>query len=208
MIDTVFELRNYLLHPGQRDTLIALFEREFIESQEAVGAHVLGTFRAPDSPDHFVWLRSFQDMDTRAAALNAFYTGPVWRAHSAAANATMIDSDNVHLLRNAGTTLRIPVARAPIGATALSPRMYVADIYSLREGGDALASHAAQDPQVVATFATENTPNNFPALPVREEIVFVALRCFGRVDWPAPIPGMPAPQQTLRLQPTARSLLR
>src|SRR5512143_3890578 len=33
----VVELRDYTLHPGRRDELIALFEGEFIEAQEAAG---------------------------------------------------------------------------------------------------------------------------------------------------------------------------
>jgi hypothetical protein len=31
------ELRQYTLHPGKRDVLIDLFDREFVESQEALG---------------------------------------------------------------------------------------------------------------------------------------------------------------------------
>ncbi|WP_406513549.1 hypothetical protein [Streptomyces sp. NBC_00161] len=33
----IVELRQYTLHPGARDTLIALFEREFVAGQEAAG---------------------------------------------------------------------------------------------------------------------------------------------------------------------------
>lgn len=33
----VVELRQYTLHPGKRDVLIDLFDREFIEPQEALG---------------------------------------------------------------------------------------------------------------------------------------------------------------------------
>src|SRR5919199_1692664 len=88
----VLELRQYTLHPGRRDELIELFDREFVESQEAVGAQVLGQFRDLDDQDRFVWLRGFADMATRGRALPAFYGGPVWREHSAKANATMIDS--------------------------------------------------------------------------------------------------------------------
>src|SRR5262245_51144560 len=83
----VIELRDYTLHPGRRDELIALFEREFIESQEALGMRVLGTFRDLDRPDHFVWLRGFRDLAARAPALSEFYGGPVWRAQRQAANA-------------------------------------------------------------------------------------------------------------------------
>lgn len=41
----VVELRQYTLHPGRRDTLIELFDCEFVDSQDAVGIHVLGQFR-------------------------------------------------------------------------------------------------------------------------------------------------------------------
>jgi hypothetical protein len=33
----IVELRQYTLRPGQRDVLIDLFDREFVESQEAAG---------------------------------------------------------------------------------------------------------------------------------------------------------------------------
>src|SRR5690606_37482634 len=78
---------------------IALFEAQFIESQDAEGAHVICTFRDLDDPDRFVWLRGFADMVARRTALENFYGGPVWQAHRDAANATMIDSDNVLMLR-------------------------------------------------------------------------------------------------------------
>jgi hypothetical protein len=64
--------------------------------------HVIGQFRDLDEPDHFVWLRGFRDMESRDRGLRAFYGGPVWERYKDAANATMIDSDNVFLLRPAG----------------------------------------------------------------------------------------------------------
>jgi len=100
----IIELRQYTLHPGRRDELIELFDREFVETQEAVGIQVIGQFRDLDDTDRFVWLRGFNDMPARAQSLNAFYGGPVWKAHREAANATMIDSDNVLLLRLAHPT--------------------------------------------------------------------------------------------------------
>jgi hypothetical protein len=50
----IAELRQYTLHPGKRDVLIELFDREFIESQEAVGMRIIGQFRDLDNPDRFV----------------------------------------------------------------------------------------------------------------------------------------------------------
>jgi hypothetical protein len=78
----IIELRQYTLHTGQRDVLIDLFDREFVESQEALGIEVVGQFRDLDDPNRFVWLRSFLTMPDRAKALAAFYGGPVWKAAS------------------------------------------------------------------------------------------------------------------------------
>src|SRR5213596_2430523 len=62
----VVELRQYALHPGKRDVLIDLFDREFIEPQETLGMNILGQLRDLDDPDRFVWLRGFRDMASRA----------------------------------------------------------------------------------------------------------------------------------------------
>ncbi|WP_329429075.1 NIPSNAP family protein [Streptosporangium sp. NBC_01495] len=97
----ILELRRYTLYPGRREDLITLFDREFVESQEAEGMRVVGQFRDMDDPGRFVWLRGFRDMESRAGALAAFYGGPVWKAHRDEANGTMIDSDDVLLLRPA-----------------------------------------------------------------------------------------------------------
>ena len=185
--DAVTELRQYTLHPGQRDTLIELFEREFVESQEHVGMTVIGTFVDLDDVDRFVWLRGFADMAARARALAAFYGGPVWRAHRDAANATMVDSDNVLLLRPAESASGFVHPRAPrppVGTLRRPPGLVVAHIGSFAEPPGAgfhalfrdtvaplLASAGAE---ILAAFVTEPGPNDFPRLPVREgEQVFV-----------------------------------
>jgi quinol monooxygenase YgiN len=101
---TVIELRQYTLRSGQREVLIELFDRELVETQESVGCWVIGQFRDLDDANRFVWLRGFADMAARAQALQAFYGGPVWETHRDRANATMIDSDNVLLLRTTPMT--------------------------------------------------------------------------------------------------------
>lgn len=183
----ILELRQYTLRPGQRDTLIALFDREFVESQEALGMHIIGQFRDLDDPDRFVWLRGFQDMQTRREALQAFYTGPAWKAHGAAANATMIDSDNVLLLRPARPTLAflLDLTDRPAPDTDVIPSgLVVATIVSLDTPPDAefltffedvvVAALTGRGASIRASFVTEASANTFPALPVREnEQVFV-----------------------------------
>src|SRR4051812_40152912 len=108
----IVELRQYTLHAGMRETLIALFESRFLTTQADVGIEVIGQFRDLDDPNRFVWLRGFPDMAARERALEAFYGGPVWKAGREAANATMLDSDNVLLLHPLGPDGGFDRARA------------------------------------------------------------------------------------------------
>lgn len=173
------ELRQYTLHPFKRDVLIDLFEREFVESQEEAGMRLLGTFRDLDDPDRFVWLRGFAGMQERTEALQRFYDGPVWRAHRDAANATMVDSDNVLLLRPArtGSGFGAPAAAAPPDAARLPPGRIEARIHYLDHAATQaqLEAFDAARPaletagaRLFAVLVTEPAPNGFPRLPVRE----------------------------------------
>lgn len=183
----VVELRQYTLFPGKRDVLVDLFEREFIESQENLGAQVVGQFRDLDNPNRFVWIRGFRDMNTRLDALQGFYGGPVWKAHRDEANATMEDSSNVLLLRSADAASEFQTPstpRPPVGAAQPAASMVVATIYYLQVPADdafiaffehevtPLMSAAGAPP--LASFQSETAANNFPRLPVRTgENVFV-----------------------------------
>ena len=222
----VVELRQYTLRPGQRDVLIDLFDREFVESQEAEGIAIVGQFRDLDDPDRFVWIRGFGDMPSRARALAGFYGGPAWKANSAAANATMIDSDNVLLLRpvTARSGFPAPAAGRPaVGSTSAGPSCVLVTIYQRDQPSDqALADFFDRQirPALIETGATplaclqtEHAENTFPALPVRTgENVFVCLARFpsqAQLDGYLRLLGSSAgAAQQLRLAPTARSLLR
>jgi hypothetical protein len=183
--------------------------------------------------DRFVWLRGFSGMPQRAEALGAFYGGPVWRAHRDAANATMLDSDHVHLLR--------PVGELVSPARPAAPRtggLVVATLYPLHaDGAEAFASffERALAPLVwnasiplLARFVTESAANDFPRLPVREnDTVFAWLAHFPTLaraeqalarleealDW-TPAVGealwrqLRHPPRVLRLVPTPTSRLR
>jgi hypothetical protein len=188
----VVELRQYTMHPGKRDVLINLFDREFIESQEALGIKIIGQFRDLDHPDRFVWLRGFRDMTSRAKALTDFYSGPVWKTHREAANATMIDSDNVLLLRPALPTSGFSLEnmkRPPVGSVDVPTSLVVATVYYF-DGPVApdfinFFEHTLRPVAIIlgaticAYFVTENSENTFPALPVRVgENVFIWFSTF------------------------------
>jgi hypothetical protein len=198
----IIELRRYHLRPGRRDELIELFDREFVESQEALGMRIIGQFRDLDSPDDFVWLRGFDDMPSRPAALAAFYGGPVWKQHREAANATMIDSDDVLLLRlHRAFGPWPPAGGRPPAGTVGDERGAV--LVRVRPVGTALETGQPGTP--VVELATEPTPNNFPALPVREgETVQVSISTLPDAAQAATVPRA---EGLARLIPTARSLL-
>jgi len=166
----VFELRQYTLKGSTREAFTSLFAREFVTTQNDVGSHVRAVFRDLDDPDRFVWIRGFADMDARKAALEAFYFGPVWKAHRTEANAMIVDSDNV-LLLTPGVGMVGPPMLGGKGVVRIA-------IYRLREVDPAAFAAffaARMQPgieaaraRVVATLTTEAAVNNFPRLPVRE----------------------------------------
>ena len=224
----IIELRQYTLHPGKRDLLIDLFDREFVESQEALGMEVIGQFRDLDNPNRFVWLRGFRDMPSRAQVLKDFYGGPVWKAHREAANATMIDSDNVLLLHQATPTSGFSFGnkeRPQAGANEARSELILATIYYLDAPVDApfvqffektvKPAVIGSGATVLAYFVTEHSENTFPALPrfndaVAYERHIATLTQYPR--WRDEISKEPARRlkrkpEILKLSPTTRSLL-
>ncbi len=226
MLSPIVELRRYALHPGRRDDLIALFDREFVEGQEETGMTVIAQFRDLGDPDSFVWLRGFPDIEGRRTALTSFYDGPIWARHRDAANGTMINSDNVFLLHptrmNGG--FEVPQQTRPAAGSTVLPEGYVAantchldaptDEALIRRFETEIAPDlAAAGAPVMASFATESAENTFPRLPVRAgENVLVWFCRLAHPDATALraviARHLARPVETAVLQPTARSWLR
>ena len=227
----VVELRQYTLRPGRRDDLVAVFDAELVETQEELRGYVLGQFADLDDPDRFVWLRGFDDLVSRLAMLTGFYGGPVWAEHGPAANATMLDSDDVLLLRPVLLGDRLGDHRDPrraggpgaVGAWVVHHDGPVDDGWAddLASRAPAVLSTGGVEP--VAVLRTLEAADDFPRLPVRDEHVVVlvaraddartvtraatALEADAR--WQQLVRRASArPAQRLRLAPTARSALR
>jgi quinol monooxygenase YgiN len=189
----IVDLRQYTLYPGTRDGFVELFDREFVETQEATGMRVIGQFRDLGDPNRFVWLRGFPDMPSRQKALTDFYLhGAAWRTHSEVARSKMIDSTDALLLRPAradsGFSLEPPESR-PALDSAVPQGVIVITIHSLPAPADAdfLAFFEATVGQllrgagaiILASFVTEHSRNNFPRLALREdENVFILFAGF------------------------------
>lgn len=201
----VYELRQYTLHPGRRDTLIELFERELVTGQEACGMRIVGQFRDADDPDRFVWFRAFPDMEKRRDALTCFYSGAVWKANRDTANATMIHSDDVLLLREVAPRRAFPEPRRGGAASR-----FTITVYSFPHAiDDELLALVKRKMPAMTLLQTEPAENTFPALPVRlgEHVIVSIAR--GESDVPAALTGrLAGPPRRLTLEPTAGSCLR
>ncbi|GAA3469160.1 hypothetical protein GCM10018965_037130 [Nonomuraea roseola] len=164
------------LRPGQRDLLIDLFDREFVESQEALGMRVVGQFRDEDDPDRFVWLRSFPTMP-----------GPARGADRVLRRGRSLEEARARRQRHDGGLLERPPAasrgpglrfpepetpRPPAGATSLPGSRVMATIYAVDEQADGDFSRFFDDrvaPLMAETGApplarlrTEHADNTFP----------------------------------------------
>ncbi|SEE69659.1 NIPSNAP protein [Rhizobiales bacterium GAS188] len=193
----IIDLRQYTLYPGTRDVFIELFDREFVETQEAAGMRIIGQFRDLGDPNRFVWMRGFPDMPSRKKALTAFYVhGEAWKQHSEAARSKMIDSSDALLLHpvrpGSAFALEAPVRRSPPESEA-PQGLVVAALYHLPAPMDpeflgffddvVAPALIAAGGRLLGLFATEHSPNNFPRLPLREsENVFIAFLGFGELE--------------------------
>ena len=233
--DTIIELRQYTLRGGKRDTLIRMFEESFQQPLNDDGAHVIGTFRDLDDADRFVWMRGFRDMTSRPQTLSAFYDGSIWKARRSEANATMLDSDNVLLLKPAEhdsgfqpTSMNPANKDGIIGANIYYLANVDAQAFVKFFNEKMLPRITSLGAKPIARFVSEESPNNFPALPIRErDRVFMwfarwpnleaenafATRFHASSGWrdtmpEALFPALMRKPERLRLAPNAKSELR
>ena len=175
--------------------MVRLYDRHFIESQEAYSITTIGQFRFLNDPSIFFWLRGFDSIDARPIDLNAFYHGATWQSLRGKANALLLDTDNVLLLEPAheGAGFSLPLI-PPSALSQPKPRgLLVFTMYYL--GSDtgpqfdrmfeASIRPVMQDrgARIIATFITDPSPNNYPRLVVRSDAnVFAWFACFSNED--------------------------
>jgi hypothetical protein len=173
-------------------------------------------------------------MAVRERALAAFYGGATWQAHKAVANATMVDSDNVLLLRPVAGDLAQAAGSAGAGGTGSLYTVHMHYLGDVDVAGFSAFFDAEIMPRLdsfgvvpVARFVTEKAANNFPRLPIRERAsMYVWMLRWGTVPdygafserWTAQegwrdtapeglLPVFMRKPEVLRLSPTARSPL-
>ena len=158
----------------------------------------------------------------------------VWQTHRSQANATIIDSDNVLLLRPAspGQGFSIPPRRTGAGAIIGVTIHYLGNADATQFAtffhNTILPQLVAAGVQPIARLVTEESANNFPRLPIREhDRTFVWLARWRSLEnhdaflsrfralsgWrdsaqEAILPALMRKPERLRLAPTQHSVLR
>jgi len=180
----IVELRRYSIAPGQADRFGAWFDAYFPEAFEQLGALVVGQFVERREPDRFFWLRGYRRMDDRPVVNSAFYYGPVWREHRGKIRSILLDSRNA-LLMQAVPGHPVPVLPAvdPLGDAGAARGTLVVQLLPVvpdreDEAVAALAGVAAGYPREALLDAgllrTLDEPNNYPQLPLRTDVPWVA----------------------------------
>ncbi len=178
----VIEFRNYITKPEMRDRFTDLFEKYFTESQNKIGGYTLGQFRLKGADDHFVWIRGFNDMESRSKFLPEFYGGDVWKEHRSEANSMLVNNDNVYLLK--------PLNPNGINSNEFRKEkgIVVIDFYIANTKLDKLITIFTNKYLMVlknagvtntTLWVCELAENDFPRLPVfQDKNLMVAITCY------------------------------
>ena len=174
----VIELRNYLIKPGLRDEFISYFERNFVESQNALGGFVLGAFRIKSEAERFFWIRGFADMNSRSRYLPEFYGGEVWKEFSSEANEMMLEWHHVHLLK--------PLENIKTEDFFTEKRLTVIDFYFAKDNKLGELTDLLQKAgrfSGTTFWIGEMTESDFPQLPViQDENLLAAITNYKNED--------------------------
>ena len=98
-----FELRQYHIHPGQRDHWVKCMEEEIIPFQVKMGMVILGSFVGEDDPSVYVWIRRFESEPERKRLYDAVYQSDYWKNEIAPRVGQMIDRELIKVQRIVAT---------------------------------------------------------------------------------------------------------
>jgi len=97
-----FELRQYVLKPGQRENWVQLMEEEILPFQLSKGMVVVGSFLSEEEGGEdglYVWIRRFDSEEQREALYAAVYETDHWNNNLSPRVAEMIDREQISVTR-------------------------------------------------------------------------------------------------------------
>lgn len=104
----LFELRQYRILPGQRDTWVRFMEDVLIPFQVSKGMVIVGSFVAEEDDDLYVWIRRFDSEQEREQLYRAVYESDHWKSTIAPRVSEMLDREKMVVTR------LVPTPRSPL----------------------------------------------------------------------------------------------
>lgn len=99
-----FELRQYRMHPGQRENWVKFMEEEIIPFQASKGMTIVGSFISPEEDDLYIWVRRFEDEGERERLYKAVYDSDHWKQVIGPKIPAMMDRERMKVTRIEPTT--------------------------------------------------------------------------------------------------------
>jgi NIPSNAP len=103
----LFELRQYQTHPGKRDRLVEVMERDVIPFQTSKGMVIVGSFVGEEDANAYVWLRRFDDEAQRVAQYAAVYESDHWKNEIAPKFVDVLIRETINVTRLIPTPLSV-----------------------------------------------------------------------------------------------------
>ena len=95
----LYELRQYRIHPGQRDNWVKFMEEVIIPFQVKKGMVITASFVAEEEPDLYVWLRRFESEEERVRLYKDVYESDEWQNEIAPHTVPMLIREKIQVLR-------------------------------------------------------------------------------------------------------------
>jgi hypothetical protein len=95
----LFELRQYVTRPGQRDNWVKFFEAEILPFQTAKGMQIVASFVGEADADAFVWVRRFEDEADRERLYKEVYDSDHWKTNVAPHIPALLDREQIKVTR-------------------------------------------------------------------------------------------------------------
>jgi NIPSNAP len=96
---TVFELRQYRTHPGQRENWVKYMEEVIIPFQTQRGMSILGSFVGEQEDDLYVWIRRFDSEEERQRLYKDVYESDNWKTEIAPKIPEMMNRERIVVTR-------------------------------------------------------------------------------------------------------------
>ena len=94
-----FELRQYRVKPGKRESWVRLMEEEIIPFQISKGMVVIGSFVGQEEDDLYVWIRRFESEEERERLYREVYESDTWQEELSPKVDEMLFRDRIQVTR-------------------------------------------------------------------------------------------------------------